>query len=1538
MKRFFVIDFLRGSYVCPPLICLKIKSFLLVSCLALCGFGDVGWVNGQDECGFDEQMESLFSTYPEYEEDFEDFKANWANHYLTKTNHDEENIFIIPTVVHILHDDGVEDGDGDIPDELVENAMERLNNDFRAITGTTGENGIDTRIEFRLANKDEHGDCTNGITHNNTPIRYSYDDTNMELIMKDQFRWNPFMYLNIYVVDCFANANVTSVNIPVNCATGLNVITGRPYAIKPHSSGLGSNVARYDGIVLDDSRFLSSAPQLSTVLTHEAGHYLGLFHTFAGDSCQEVLICQGENLPECCYNDEAPPCCSNYGDFCCDTNPCREIILGVGSFCSNPPNTGCLNLPYPVLNYMSYSGCRREFTNEQIELMHFSLNDSERPSRTFLWTNQNYTATGIAVASATEPIICNNESTTLSVTADNTADSIRWFVKDGDQTLPTIINKNTITVSPNMTTIYGVAVNEGVICGDDISIFDEDEITITVNPLPTLPYSNDNGISTYNRCDNDAITINLDNDFQETGVSNPNYSYEWYSNGTLITDEAGLIVSDNDPANYDVLITDNVTQCSNWQMVETPMVDGFSASLETIPSLPVYCEAVIINPLITPTNGAFIPQNYSYEWSTESKENRIAYLPEQSGTYTITVEITDMTTECTETLTQTINFQSGIPQPNLQESNNPFNLLEECGQKLRVINSNSFDTFRWYLNGEQISNQSGDSYIAKEKGTYYVIGVNTTIGCETKSENMPISHDDLKSHTITQDLLPTDQDINTTGTTTWMSGDGSMTNRIIDGYIEIEDGQKLVIQGQNTVLQFFDGNSGIKVRKGGILVIDEATLEASDCIGEWGGIIIYGDGFKAHPGYTDGGSSSNDSFIGSPDHGLVVLRNGATIQNARTAVSSTFSYDVLDNNGQAYNYGGGIVYADGANFVNNNTGILMGHFKAEGDNIQKSVIKKCVFTNSTLWENNGFFGNLGSTVQNSNKGYEQALIFNAGKGLKIYENQFKSTLTNSDYKERGVGLRIVGTPLTVGENENGDLIPNYFNNLYKGIDVYTPLNIKTVPNIVNNEFTNVFKGITLNTTPLSIVTGNTFIVPESDDPDDHSYGILTHQSFGFEITDNCFMTETEEINIDDNFTKGLIIKTSHFEDLIEDENNEEQEELQLSWIVENRFAGHFKAATQIEGDNRKMQLRCNNYDNEADSEITALRDWFLPEKSLEGSITQIERQGECSEEAENIGDLDPFANTWNQGDPTKLHVLNQMQTETGAIQSIFFTPDDNPNSIPEKLNDPNAIGLDDCFLQGLPVNIQVNCGVNASCVVELAPEGVGLPPFYYYPPPIPTSRPDENCAFYADRVRNWLYSGQYQSVLDMLHCQNTLGGNKLLAATYAIEGNHSITMDVLGKIPSTNYPNVEFKELVTAILGKQIPTIERIAGYTYSVNSAYAQSALATLKGKSYRRTSVREASSDGTAKRSTASTYKESISDFKMYPNPATHTLTIQLNTLSQTTNRSFSIYNMNGQLVETVVLSSAMTTLSIESLPTGIYYCHLADQAKVEKLVIVK
>lgn len=234
----------------------------------------------------------------------------------------------IPVVVHILMDDDCEDGA--MPDERATSQIEILNEDFQALMGSNGANGVDLTIEFFLATEDPEGQPTTGITRTCNTTYYN-DGGNYW----NELAWDPDNYMNIYTNNASGNLGY----VPFLPADSNGVFVG------------GAN----DRVVILDISFGRDAPianyDLGRTATHEVGHYLGLEHVFLG-----------------CASGDAPACHSN-GDLICDTSPQASPLGGCPSnpmSCSSPDNPN---------NYMDYTydACMEEFTIQQGRRMRCSL-------------------------------------------------------------------------------------------------------------------------------------------------------------------------------------------------------------------------------------------------------------------------------------------------------------------------------------------------------------------------------------------------------------------------------------------------------------------------------------------------------------------------------------------------------------------------------------------------------------------------------------------------------------------------------------------------------------------------------------------------------------------------------------------------------------------------------------------------------------------------------------------------------------------------------------------------------------------------------------------------------------------------------------------------------------------------------------------------------------------------------------------------------------------------------------------------------------
>lgn len=269
----------------------------------------------------------------------------------------EPDVYVLPVVVHVLHN-GEEIGDGpNISLERIERQIEILNEDFRRKKGTRGFNdhpdGGDTKIEFVLAKQDPDGNPTIGVTR----TKMSFADLPDHIIKReiDQMGffsyWNSEDYINIWT----APYGEDVANVHLGSATGPDTdLPGDDAFAKPISGGP-------EGIVINWWHFgetdLEEGHNLGRTLTHEMGHYLGLLHTWG----------KGE-------------CATN--DYCDDTPAADKPVNSATTY------TGCAGEEVMISNYMNWTPdhVMNVFTNDQISRMHHVLENS--PRRTSLLTSK----------------------------------------------------------------------------------------------------------------------------------------------------------------------------------------------------------------------------------------------------------------------------------------------------------------------------------------------------------------------------------------------------------------------------------------------------------------------------------------------------------------------------------------------------------------------------------------------------------------------------------------------------------------------------------------------------------------------------------------------------------------------------------------------------------------------------------------------------------------------------------------------------------------------------------------------------------------------------------------------------------------------------------------------------------------------------------------------------------------------------------------------------------------------------------------------
>jgi len=260
----------------------------------------------------------------------------------------------IPVVVHVVHNrrDNLIGGidNPNITNEQIRSQIAVLNEDYRRKANTPGFNddpvGVDTGIEFYLAEYDENGKSTSGITRTQYFLKDSFNPITDDQLLSDIIYWPSDQYLNIWVCRLLGTYLGIAQFPSVEGINGLNT-TNEKYE-------------KTDGAIIDFRYFGRSAAanssriyNLGRTTTHEIGHWLGLIHTWGDAVCGD--------------------------DFCNDTPPAESS--NQTSFCTDKySNCSGIRTRNMIENYMDYSpdSCMNIFTGDQLGRMQAVLELSPR--------------------------------------------------------------------------------------------------------------------------------------------------------------------------------------------------------------------------------------------------------------------------------------------------------------------------------------------------------------------------------------------------------------------------------------------------------------------------------------------------------------------------------------------------------------------------------------------------------------------------------------------------------------------------------------------------------------------------------------------------------------------------------------------------------------------------------------------------------------------------------------------------------------------------------------------------------------------------------------------------------------------------------------------------------------------------------------------------------------------------------------------------------------------------------------------------------
>lgn len=322
-------------------------------CIGLLSAGVHAQENNHFNCGSSQAVNKTLNSHPELKAEYMKREAELAlldqQAFQTGYNNTAKEllpVYIIPVVFHILNQGGTEN----ISDEQVFDAVRIMNEDFRKLNATASNTvsqfqsvAADCEIEFRLAQKDPTGVCTNGIDRIVSTLTNNADDDS---------KLNPWprsQYLNIWVVKSIGSAGVAG------------------YAYLP-GTAFPSTV---DGILILSTYIGSIGTGNSTrshALTHEVGHFLNLMHPWGGNNDPGVDCSGSDNVSD------TPP---TEGWTSCNLS---------GATCGSALDN--------VQNFMEYAYCPTMFTDGQKTRMRNALN-STSGQRSSLWTTSNLSTTGV---------------------------------------------------------------------------------------------------------------------------------------------------------------------------------------------------------------------------------------------------------------------------------------------------------------------------------------------------------------------------------------------------------------------------------------------------------------------------------------------------------------------------------------------------------------------------------------------------------------------------------------------------------------------------------------------------------------------------------------------------------------------------------------------------------------------------------------------------------------------------------------------------------------------------------------------------------------------------------------------------------------------------------------------------------------------------------------------------------------------------------------------------------------------------------------
>ncbi len=229
-----------------------------------------------NKCSTVEVTEQEMQKHPELKSERSKYEKSVQEYLLNNpSSHKSGNKRIIPVVFHVIHECGPEN----ISRTQILDQIRVMNEDFSLTNPNFSQTpeafvplGANCQIEFRIATKDDLGNCTDGIVRVYSPKTNEASNDNG---VKSVSHWNSYKYLNVWVVKSIGALD----------GVGGEVLG---YAQFPMGGLLSTDgvVIRHDCIgSIGTAASGSFGPRLGRTVTHEVGHWLGLRHIWGDADC-----------------------------------------------------------------------------------------------------------------------------------------------------------------------------------------------------------------------------------------------------------------------------------------------------------------------------------------------------------------------------------------------------------------------------------------------------------------------------------------------------------------------------------------------------------------------------------------------------------------------------------------------------------------------------------------------------------------------------------------------------------------------------------------------------------------------------------------------------------------------------------------------------------------------------------------------------------------------------------------------------------------------------------------------------------------------------------------------------------------------------------------------------------------------------------------------------------------------------------------------------------------------------------------------------